>query len=190
MRRPLILGIIGEKSSGKSVVFQYLRTKRGVFSARTSDVLYDILIRLSLDPTVRLNEANLAEALRSTFGPGVLPRAVMADPRASKSRLIAIEGIRRVAELASLRKLKHFRLLYITAPVELRWHRAKVRRVNKRNDDRASLAEYRRIERTLVTEKEIPRMGRLADVRIDNVGSKRELFQKVDTVLRRFGLKG
>lgn len=189
MQRSLILGIIGEKCSGKSVVFNYLKKKAGVYSARTSDVLYDILVRLSLDPTDRRNESSLAEALRVTFGPDVLPRAVMADPRAFKSRVVAVEGIRRLRELAPLRRMKNFRLMYITAPIELRWQRAKSRKKNKRLDDHVSLAEYRRIERTVVTEREIPRMGKLADVRIDNVGNIRELFSKVDAALRRFTVK-
>lgn len=186
MARPLIIGIIGEKCSGKSVVFTYLKRKKGVFSARTSDVLHDILVRLSLDPKDRRNELLLAEALRSTFGADILPRACMADPRAAKNRIVAIEGIRRLRELAPLQHMRRFRLLYVTAPVELRWRRAQKRRVNARHDDRVSLAEYRRIEREYVTEREIPRMGRMADATIENTGTRQELFRKVDAALAKY----
>lgn len=187
--QPLILGIVGEKGSGKSTLFEYLRRRRGVFSARTSDVLADILKRLSLNPENRLNHARLAEALRSTFGPDILPRVVLADPRARRSRVVAIEGMRRLRELRPLFRRKNFKLLYITAPIELRWRRAQQRRRNKRSDDHVTLAAYRRIERTLITEREIPKMAGLADVRIDNVGTMRELYAKVGAALRRFGLR-
>src|SRR5689334_141355 len=121
MRQPLILGIVGEKSSGKSNVFTYLAKKPGVFSARTSDVLKDVLTRLHLDTASRPNNAKLAEALRTTFGAGILPEALLADAGKRQFRLIALEGLRRLAEVKAIKRHPHFRLLYITAPVELRW---------------------------------------------------------------------
>ncbi|MBI5404896.1 MAG: hypothetical protein HY976_01590 [Candidatus Kerfeldbacteria bacterium] len=185
MGKPLILGIVGEKSSGKSIVFEYLATKRGIFSGRTSAVLEDILRRLHLDVSSRPNNAKLAEALRHTFGQDILPQAVLADAAGRRARVIVVEGIRRLAELAPLRRLPNFRLLYVTAPIEVRWHRAQSRTQKKRSDDQVTLAQYRRIEQTLITEKEVPRLGRLADVRINNTGTKRQLFSDVDAALRR-----
>lgn len=180
---PAILGIIGEKCSGKSSVFEYLRSKRGVYSARTSSVLQSILQILGLDETERRNEAKLAEALRATFGADILPRALMADPKAKTVPVVVLEGMRRLAELRPLMKMRNFRLLYVTAPIAIRWQRARGRRRNVRTDDRVSLARYRQIERTLITERDIPRMGKLADYRIENTGTKGQLFGRVDDIL-------
>lgn len=185
MHRPLIIGIVGEKNSGKSIVFKYLKTKRGFFSARCSDVLSGVLRILGLDPNDReQNLARLAEALRSTFGPGVIPFALLKEGRRSGKRVIVIEGMRRLAELAVLRRLPGFRLLFITAPARARWEWARKRALRK--DDSVSFKRFVQIERTLITEREIPNIGKLADVRIENAGTKHELFRKVDDAVSRF----
>jgi uridine kinase len=137
----------------------------------------------------RPNNAKLAEALRHAFQADILPQAVLADAKSKRVRLVVIEGIRRLAELAPLRRMKNFKLMYVTAPIEVRWQRAKSRRTKKRSDDQVSLAEYRRIERKLVTEYEIPRMGKIADIRIDNLGTRAELFRQVDNVIRSLGVR-
>lgn len=183
----LIIGIIGDKNSGKSIVFEYLQRKRGVFSVRTSDVLRDILVRLGLDPSDRVNNyARLGEALRKTFGHGILVEACLQQARQSAKRIVAVEGMRRWKELAVLRRMRNFKLLYVTAPAKLRWQRARRRTRAVRKDDQVSFQKFKQIERTLITEVEIPRMGKVADIRIDNLGTKRVLFKKVDAAMRSF----
>ncbi len=181
----LILGIVGEKSSGKSIVVEYLKRRRGFRVARFSDALNDLLRRLRLDERNRRNQGNLAEALRNTFGLDVLARAVVAEVLAKPCRAAVLDGTRKLGELRYLRTLPRFKLLYVTAPIRLRYERARER--GERRDDRVSFSEFQAIER-LPHEVEIPWMGRLADIRIDNVGTKRELLAKVDAALKKFGV--
>lgn len=178
----LILGITGEKSSGKSTVGAYLRKRPRVFFLRFSDVLNNLLEQLHLDPTDRAIQGKLAEALRATFGTGILARAVALEARASAKPLVVVDGIRKPGELAYFRRLPNFRSLYVTAPARLRFERAYRR--NTRRDDRVSFAQFQRIERTAPAEVDIPRIGRKADFRIDNVGSETELFAAVDAILK------
>lgn len=186
MARPLIVAIVGEKSSGKSIVFQRLGRRRGCVAFRFSDLVNELLIALGLDVRDRVNQMKMAEAMRATFGGGVLVRALMLRASSSKAHVVVLEGIRKKAELKEFRKHPRTKLIYITAPVELRWQRAKRRRNNMRLDDQFSLKQYIAVERTLPSEVEIPVVGRRADVRIDNVGTKRELFAKVDATLKQF----
>jgi dephospho-CoA kinase len=174
--------LVGEKSGGKSTVGSYLRSK-GVRVIRFSDYLTDILVRLSLDPQNRLNLGTLAEALRVAFGAGTIARAVALDAQSGKGTLAVVDGIRKPGELAYLRRLPNFRLLYVTAPARVRYYRARLR--NQRRDDRVSFRKFQAIERTLASEVDIPKLGRKAAFRIDNVGTRAELCTKVDAVLKR-----
>jgi len=187
MPQPLILGIVGEKSSGKSVVFHYLGRQRGVLVLRFSDVLNEILRMLNLDERDRAIQGKLAESLRHTFGGGVLVRALLHRAGRSRARLVVLDGIRKLPELRAFRRQRGAKVLYVTAPYELRWQRA--RRRHQRTDDRVSLKKFIQIEKTYPAEVEIPAVGRRADVRIDNVGSRRELFQRVDAMLKQFGVR-
>lgn len=180
--RRYILGLVGEKSGGKSTVGAYLRSK-GARVVRYSDILADILVRLHLDPQNRRNLGTLAEALRSAFPVGTISRAVMLEAQAVQSKLTVVDGIRKPGELAYLRRLPNFRLLYVTAPPRLRYERARKR--NQRRDDRVSYRKFQSIERTYPAEVDIPKLGRRADFRIDNVGTEAELSSKVDAVLKR-----
>ncbi len=186
MRPPLIIGIVGEKSSGKSIVFEHLGKRRGYVAFRFSDLINELLIALGVDIRDRVNQMKMAESLRATFGGGVLVRSLMLRAATAKARVVVLEGIRKSAELKEFRKFPHAKLIYITAPVELRWQRAKLRRSNVRLDDQFTLRRYIKVEQTLPSEVEIPAVGRHADVRIENTGTKRALFEQVDAAIRRF----
>jgi len=186
MARPLIIGIVGEKSSGKSIVFERLGKRRGYVAFRFSNLVNELLTALGLDVRDRVNQMKMAESMRSTFGGGVFVRALMLRAAAAKARVVVLEGIRKSAELKEFRTFPRTRLIYITAPVEVRWRRAKQRRSNVRLDDQFTLKQYIAVEKTLPSEVEIPAVGRRADVRIDNVGTKRELFEKVDAVITKY----
>ncbi len=186
MRRPLIIGIVGEKSSGKSIVFEHLGARRGFVAFRFSDLINELLTALGLDVRDRVNQMKMAESMRTTFGGGVFVRALMLRARASKARVVVLEGIRKKAELKEFRRFPRAKLVYITAPVVLRWQRAKRRRSNVRLDDQFTMKQYVSIEKTLASELEIPAVGRRADVRIDNTGTRKELFRKVDEAITRF----
>ncbi len=183
---PIILGLIGEKSGGKSTVGVYLRSK-GVRVIRFSDILTDILVRLHLDPQDRQNLGTLAEALRAAFPTGTLARAAAFEALRGRSSLAVVDGVRKPGELAYLRRMPNFRLLYVTAPVRLRYDRARKR--NLRSDDRVGFRKFQSIERTLASEVDIPKLGRRADFRIDNVGTKAELFAAVDALLKRLRVR-
>lgn len=186
MARPLIVAIVGEKSSGKSIVFERFKRQRGVVAFRFSDLVNELLVALGLDVRDRVNQTKLSEALRHTFGGGIYVRALMRRASATKASVVVLEGIRKLAELKEFRTYPRTRLLYITAPVKLRWERARHRKHNVRLDDHVSLKQYIQIEKTLPSEVEIPAVGRRADARIDNTGTKQELFRQVDAIIKNF----
>lgn len=186
--RQLILGIVGEKNSGKAVVGRYIARKYGYpFVVFSENVLNVILELLNQDWRDHRAQGRLAEVLRRTFGGDVLARAVLKQVwQQKRAKVVVVDGIRKFDELRLFRSLKHFRLLYVTAPMDYRWRRAYRR--NERIDDRVSLSEFRRIE-SLPHEREIPRIGRSTDYRIDNVGSTKELYKKIDAVMQQIRSK-
>lgn len=182
-----MIGLTGERSGGKTIVYDYLRRQPGILVLRFSKVLEDLLERIHLDPRSRRNEADIADALREKFGGDVLAKALHAEAIRSGKKFIIIDGPRKPAEYRYLRRIPNFRLLYITAPARLRWGRA-FRRAH-RHDDRVSFRRFQAIERTLSTELDITRYGRRADYKIMNTGTKRQLFADVKAILRRLGYR-
>jgi dephospho-CoA kinase len=182
----IILGLVGEKSGGKSTVGEYLRKKPGVFFLRFSDVIHSLMEPLGMDIKDRALQGKVGELLRKEFGSDVLARAIVRQAEASLMPLAIIDGFRKPGEMEYLQKLPNFHSIYVTAPVYTRWQRAQLR--NDRNDDRVSFMEFQEIERTYPTEVDIHDVGIMADYRIDNVGTEDELHAKVDEVLKKIGI--
>ena len=180
-RKPIILAIVGEKSSGKGTATAYLQRKPGVAVFRFSKVLDDILVRLNLDEHSRENQGRLAEILRNTFGGDVLARSLMTDVRKKRLSIAVLDGVRKPEELRFLRAQPKFMLLFLKAPVTTRWQRAK-RRAH-RHDDFFSLKKFAAYERTAAFDKYIPSLAKQADIMIENTGTKRDLFRELEAMV-------
>ncbi len=174
---PLIVVLVGEPLSGKEVASQYLVQRYGFVGFRFSKILNDILGRLQL-PVNRPNQTDLANALRERFGGGVLADVVLREIAAGSYPRVVIDGLRHPAEFESLRKLPGFVLVYLTAPLALRFARVKNRR-EKAGEHRFSLADFKRDEK-LPNELFIQRLGRKAQVRLVNDKSLRDLHRQIE----------
>jgi dephospho-CoA kinase len=171
----IILGLVGEKLSGKDTVAKYLMDKHGAFHVRFSHILDDILNILNL-PTTRRNEIDLGLGLRKIFGEKILGSAVIKRALASDAACVVINGIR-MDEMESVKAIGA-KIIYVTAPSELRFKRYQTRH-EKPDDGSMNFAQFQNQEKE-ATEINIPELGNKADFRIDNVGTKEELYQKVD----------
>ncbi len=178
-----IIALTGERLGGKDTVANYLVERRGAFHARHSHILDDILGILDL-PISRRNEIDLGMGLRKVFGEGVLGRALRKRvlDAAPSHDLVVINGVRFQDEVENVRGLGA-RLVYVTAPEDLRFQRTLARR-EKAEDQRLTLEEFRAQEHE-PTEVSIPSIGAQAEFRIDNVGSLEELCRSVDQLLEK-----
>lgn len=176
-KKQLIIVFVGEKLAGKEVAARYLTQKYGFQSLRFSKILVDILERLHL-PVSRVNEMNLVGGLRERFGSGVLAEVFKHEIEHNKMKRVVLDGMRHPAELEVLKKMPGFVMVYLTAPLEVRFRRAKARG-EKAGESRFTFDDFKREEK-LVTEVFIRRMGRAAHVRLVNDGSLKHLHDQIE----------
>lgn len=173
-----IIGLVGEKLAGKDTISEYLVGKYDAGHFRFTHILDAILEDLDMAVS-RKNEIDLGLALRKVFGQHVLVNALEERVKKSWANLIVVNGIR-MDELEVVRSWGA-KIIYVTAPVEVRYERYKNRR-EKADDAQMSLEQFKEQEKG-PTELAIPSLGKQADLRIDNIGSLEELYRKVDAII-------
>ncbi len=176
----IILGFVGELAGGKGTSCKYLIKKYNASYYRFSTMLRDILDRLYIEQS-RENIQTLSKALRKSFGNDLFSKVLCEDAKKDRRNLIIIDGIRRSPELLYLKKLKNFKLIYVTANLDIRLERIKKRGENS-DDTKKTLAQFKRDEKSEV-ENEIPKIGKTADFIIDNNGSEKELYKQLDILI-------
>jgi dephospho-CoA kinase len=174
-----IIGLVGRIASGKTIVADYLVRERGMMYYRFSDVLKDILGRLHM-PNDRQNLQNLGLGLRRAFGEGVLAAALRRDIQEGPEGDIVVDGIRYPEEYEMVREMGGT-VIYVTAPVEVRYARAVGR--GTRGEGGMNLEEFKKGEEK-ETERLIDQLGEKADLTLTNTGTIDELKRKVEEALK------
>lgn len=175
--KSLAVVFVGEKLAGKEMASRYLIKRHRFVGYRFSKILVSILNQLNL-PISRLNETNLAGALRERFGSGVLAETIKSLILDSRNQRVVIDGLRHPAELEALKRLPGFLLVYLTAPLEVRFRRALKRR-ERVGEGSFSLADFKREER-LPTEVFIHGLGRKAKVKLVNDDGLKDLYEQIE----------
>jgi dephospho-CoA kinase len=174
-----VIGLAGAIGSGKTAVSDHICAKYGAKQLRYSRILMDVLGRLNL-PEDRSNLQTLGESLRRSFGPDVVVNAFRKDLEACPAKIIVVDGIRYPNEVEMLRQLENDLLLYIDAPVEVRYRRALSRA--EKGEAALSLKEFVKAG-SRETEKRLPDIKKAADYVIENDGTVNSLYSKIDAIL-------
>lgn len=176
----MIIGLVGEKLAGKDTVANYLVDKYNAGHFRFTHILDAILEELNLEIS-RKNEIDLGLSLRKVFGQHVLINALKQRVKRSLSSYRIVNGIR----MDELDVVKSWgaKIIYITAPVKIRFDRYMLRR--EKTDDAVMNFEQFKQQETGPTELQIPELGKQADFRIDNIGSLDELYKKVTDIINK-----
>ena len=180
MNKKLIIGLVGEIAAGKSTAIEYLKEKYNADSYRFSDPLRDVLDCLCLDMN-RKNMQILSLILRENFGQDLLAKIISERARNNNNAIIAIDGVRRPADIEYLKKLPEFKLVYITTDLKTRYERLTKRAEN--SDDTNKTFEQFKKDHEAETELEIPIIGQTASYKIDNSGTKEELYKQIDKII-------
>ena len=178
----IILGTIGEQGSGKGTVANYLIQNYQADFFRSSMALDEILTILDI-PNERKNMTAVSTALREPFGQDFLIHAIKKKIRESKAPVSIVDGLRVPGEIESLRQLENFYLLYITAPIEMRYRNV-TGRGEKAGETELTLEEFVAQETDLVTEQKIGEMAKGANFTIENTGTLEELHTKIDATMQ------
>jgi len=175
----LVIGLIGEIGGGKTAVSEHLREKYNASQHRFSKILMDILDRLHL-PHDRELLQRLGHSLRESLDQDVLVKAFEQDLRKDEAEILVIDGIRYWNEVELLRRFERSILLYVTAPVGLRYERCRAR--GEKGEAKISFDEFIQNERR-ETERHIAEIGEKADHRLENSSSLDELLQQIDSIM-------
>lgn len=178
----MIIGVIGTLGAGKGTVASYIARKTGFRHISFSKIIrYEAKkMGYKLDRT-SLQKAGNVLAEKN----GYLAEKALERMEKYNSENAVMEGIRIVPDIKKLKKAGKFVLIAVDAQLEKRYGRIRKRQLIQDRD--VSFEEFKKEDR-----KELrgdwpgQKMGecmKLADYRIMNSGTKKELFQKVDKIL-------
>lgn len=176
--KQIIIGLIGEPSSGKDTVAKYLEKKYGAKQVRFSDPLSDALLNF-VDSISREDYTWLSHAVRERFGQDVFAHALR--KRMQNSEIIVLNGVRFWENFDFVRSFEKNVVIYVTADAKLRWKRATERM--EKSDDNNSFEKFQELEKMLETEVLIPQIGEKADFTIRNEADLEHLLAETDKVM-------
>jgi len=170
-----IIGIIGEMGAGKDTFCDFVKLNyQNVYFLRFSDALTDIL-KMFFDEVKREDQQWLSSALRERFGGDVLVKALVKKIEKISDGIIILNGVRRPDDFKALLSIGG-KLIYVTADVEKRWERVKVR--GEKADDDVPFEKFVEMGKA-EAESLITVIGAEADIKIENNGSKEDFYKEV-----------
>ncbi len=180
----IVIGIIGEKGSGKGTASDYLIKNHQADHFCISDILKRTLENIHIPPT-RENYNKLAVSMKKTFKETVLIDALIEDIERDKANVVIADGIRMDGDVEPFREKygENFYLLYVTADVKIRYERTKKRK-EKAGEDKTTLKQFKKEEKN-PTERDIPKIGKEADFTLNNNGTKEKLEAQVKEIAKK-----
>lgn len=167
---------VSTDSSSDSVGTQNDNKELIIRQVRFSDILAQTLLIWDI-PNTRENLQKLSIAMKNSFGQEALAHAAEFNIENETADIIILDGARRESEVEIIKKQTPSLLVYITADQKLRFERLK-NRSEKVGETGLSLEQFMK-EETVETETLIPKLGKQADVKIENNGTLEEFKKKI-----------
>jgi uridine kinase len=177
----LILGIAGEMVSGKGTIAKHIVEERGGSAHRFSTILRDILDRVYLEQS-RDNMQALSTMMRKTFGEDLMAKSMFHDAENDQHDIVIVDGVRRMSDIVHLRKLPHFKLVFIEADMEIRYSRI-LKRGENTDDAKKTFEEFQKSHED-ESELQIGDLRNYSDYVINNDGTFIELYNRVDEIIK------
>lgn len=178
----IILAFIGDLAAGKGTACAYLQKQYGFNSYRFSTVLRDVLRRIYVAET-REHLQKLSTVLRENFGQDILSKTMIQDMTNDANAVVLVEGIRRESDIADLKNLPGFHLLYITADARVR-HERSVKRNENPGDAAKTFDQFLRDEQA-EADRTIKALGAQAEYVITNDADTDALYARLEEILNK-----
>lgn len=178
--KKIILALSGQIASGKDVTKKYLEEKYSAKSVKFSQILRDVLNRLTL-PIERKTMQALSTLLRQNFGEDLLARNIAEDAKKLEAEIVILDGVRRPADILHAQKLAGFILVKIDATSELRYERMKKR--NENAGDAEKTFEEFLADHEAEADKEVPVVMAQATKTLNNNGSFEDLYKQINDLI-------
>jgi dCMP deaminase len=178
----MLIGLTGRNASGKGEVALYLQ-KKSFYYYSLSDVIRDEIRARGLEPTRELL-ITVGNELRQRQGASVLAERILA--KIEDDRHYVIDSIRNPSEVEAFRAAKHFKLIRIEAPPEVRFQRILKRH---RESDPRSFEEFAELESREAegddTSQNLVKVELMADHSLVNDSTLENLYPHIDELLLR-----
>jgi dephospho-CoA kinase len=179
----LIIGLTSFNGAGKTTVGDYL-VKKGFVFYSLSDVIREEIKSRGLEIT-RDKLIEVGNELRKKFGSSVLADRINEKISKEPSKKFAIDSIRNPAEIIALKKRKDFKLLFIDAPIELRFKRTAER---QREKDPITFEDFKKAEQREMqsndsASQQLLKCKQMADIVIINDSTMKALYKKIDKII-------
>ncbi len=179
-----VIGLIGEKGSGKQTFVNFLkeiasaspRNDVVVRQVRFSDILAETLMVWDI-PVTRSNLQHLAIMMNATFGETALANAAKFSVEGDSADVVVFDGIRREPELELVKKMPKSSLIYITTEQKLRYKRLK-KRSEKVGEAGLTFEQFLKEEGSKA-EVNISTLGKKANIKLENNGSLEEFRSSI-----------
>ncbi len=176
----MIIGVTGFYASGKDTAAQYL-AKKGFTHFSLSDVIRDEL-RKEKKKITRENLIKKGNELRQSYGPGVLADIILA--KLDEERNYVITSIRNPAEVRSLSRRKDFIMVFVDAPIKIRFERLRSR---NREEDPQTIEELKRYEKLEDAKdpigQQLSECKKLASIVLINETTLGKLHKKIESMI-------
>ena len=187
MPTPAIIGFVSKGGCGKDACSKYLTKKYGASEITMSGFIKEALDIFYIYPD-REAISWFIRTVRKRFSKNILAHAAIAEIQKNTSSFYVLNGIRIKKEVELLRRRfgQKFILVDISCTDEIRFSRIKTRQQStgiKKDNVNTTLAKFLKWEKEIGNEKEIPAIERKADHVIENNGTKKELFEKLDKLI-------
>jgi dephospho-CoA kinase len=177
----IILGLAGEIASGKGTIAKYICEKYDGGSHRFSTMLRDVARRMYLEES-RENLQKISTIFRENFFDDILSSVIAKDVENDEHNIIAIDGVRRLADIKFLKKLPGFKLIYIEADIKNRYGRIINRGEN--SDDKSKTFEEFEKDHQREAERQIKDLKKYASFVVNNNGSCEDLYKQIDGIIK------
>lgn len=176
----IIIGLAGEMACGKGTVAKHIIEEHKAGSHRFSTMLRDVLKRLYIEES-RENMQELSTMVRQKFGEDLFAKVMAEDVKKDNNEVIVIDGIRRMSDIAYLKEIPEFKLVYIEADIQKCYERIIHRGEN--TDDKSKTFEEFEEEHKQESETQIKDLKNYADYVIDNNEDYNHLYEQIDKII-------
>jgi dCMP deaminase len=176
----MLIGLTGRNAAGKGEVARYLQRKSFYYYS-LSDAIRDEIRSRGDEPT-RERLIIVGNELRQRYGSKILAERILA--RIEDDKHYVIDSIRNPAEVDAFRAAKHFKLIRIESPPEVRFQRILSR---QRESDPKTLEEFITLENREAegddTSQNLVKVELMADYSLTNDSSLEKLYPQIDQLL-------
>jgi dCMP deaminase len=178
----MILGVTGFFCSGKDTLAAYLE-KKSFYHVSLSDIIREEIRRRGRRVSLRAT-IEVGNELRRQYGPQILAQRALA--RLDQYKNYVVSSIRHPAEVEMLRSRRDFALIFVDAPLRVRYQRSRGR---ARKGDFTTFEEFKQAEQEQrggkdPTGQQLEPCRALADLRIRNNSTLESFHAKIDRTLR------